>query len=116
MKLVALESPYAGEVDFNVSYARACTADCFKRDEAPFISHLLYTQPGILDDTIPEERALGMKAGFLWGDLASKTVVYTDFGISPGMEKGIERAKKAGQEIEYRQLVGVRNGDKFYRN
>lgn len=104
MKLVALESPYAGDIEKNIEYARACAADCFKRGEAPFISHILYTQPGILRDEIPEERKLGMQAGFLWSNLAEKTVVYTDHGISEGMEAGIDRAKKEGQLVEYRSL------------
>ena len=55
MELVVLESPFAGNVEMNIHYARACMADCLARGEAPFASHLLYTQPGILDDDIPEE-------------------------------------------------------------
>lgn len=57
MILVLLESPYAGNVELNVTYARACMRDCLKRGEAPFASHLLYTQPGVLDDLVPNERA-----------------------------------------------------------
>ena len=53
--LVLLESPYAGDIEANLSYARACMRDCFERGEAPFASHLLYTQMGVLDDTIPAE-------------------------------------------------------------
>ncbi len=101
---VVVESPYAGDVERNKAYARACMRDCFMRGEAPFASHLLYTQDGILDDTIPEERGLGMEAGFIWGNIADATVVYIDHGISHGMEEGIERAKKAERPIEYRRL------------
>lgn len=105
MKLVIIESPYAGEVEQNVEYARKCMADCLKRGEAPYASHLLFTQPNILDDAIPEERALGIEAGLYWGEKAEMTVVYTDRGMSRGMEYGIERAKKAGRPIEYRTLT-----------
>jgi hypothetical protein len=105
---VLVESPFAGTTPEltarNVAYARAAMRDCFLRGEAPFASHLLYTQDGILDDTIPEERALGIEAGLLWGGLAEKTVVYTDLGISRGMTYGIERAKAEGRPIEYRSL------------
>jgi hypothetical protein len=39
-----------------------------------------------------------------WGKHASKTVVYTNLGITAGMEKGIQRAREEGREIEYREL------------
>lgn len=107
MRRVVIESPFAGGVELNLRYLRACMADCFKRGEAPFASHAIYTQPGVLDDTKPEERKLGMYAGFLWGDLAEATVVYTDLGISPGMALGIARAEGAGRKIEYRELGAV---------
>ncbi len=105
MRLVVLETPYAGDKEENVKYARKCMRDCLMREEAPFASHLLYTQDGVLDDDINSERGLGIDAGFHWGDKADATVVYTDRGISNGMKLGIERAEKAGRTIEYRKLV-----------
>lgn len=104
MILVLLESPYAGDVDTNIAYARQCMRDCFERGEAPFASHLLYTQEGILNDLIPEERLQGINAGLTWGANAEKTVCYTDLGISRGMEYGIENARLASRPIEYRKL------------
>lgn len=106
MKLVIIESPFAGDVERNIEYARAAMADCLHRGEAPYASHLLYTQEGVLDDDIPEERELGIQAGFEWGEEAEMRVVYEDFGISKGMRKGIEHAKEIGQEVEYRTLEG----------
>ena len=47
---VILESPYAGDVETNLRNARAAMRDCLLRGEAPYASHLLYTQPGVLDD------------------------------------------------------------------
>jgi hypothetical protein len=38
--------------------------------EAPIASHLLYTQPGVLRDEIPEERRHGIDAGLAWGAVA----------------------------------------------
>lgn len=106
MRLVIVESPYAGDVDRNVRYARAALADCLRRGEAPYASHLLYTQPGVLRDDVPEERRLGIEAGLAWGAKADATVVYRDLGISPGMEQGIERAMREGRAIEYRTILG----------
>lgn len=104
MRLVILESPFAGDVDRNVAYARACVRDCLSLGEAPIASHLLYTQPGILRDEIPEERQWGIDAGLAWGRVADATVVYTDHGISRGMEYGISAAEQVGRTVEYRRL------------
>ena len=104
MPLVVIESPFAGDVDTNTKFARACMRDSLDRGESPFAMHLLYTQEGILNDNVPEERNRGIEAGLAWGKYASKTVVYTNLGITPGMEKGIQRAKEEGREIEYREL------------
>ena len=70
--------------------------NCLQRGEAPFASHLLYTQPGILADEDPGERALGIDAGLAWGRAAAATVVYCDLGISKGMEQGIAAARAEG--------------------
>jgi hypothetical protein len=105
MRLVSIESPYAGNIEENVAYARACMADSLKRGEAPIASHLLYTQPGILNDDIASEREQGIHAGFAWNSHAEATVVYTDKGISRGMEHGIAAAEKAGRPVEYRTLL-----------
>jgi hypothetical protein len=106
LRLVLIESPYAGDVERNLRYLRACMRDCFQRGEAPYASHALYTQPGVLDDTLPEERALGIEAGLQWGSLAEATVVYTDLGYSRGMQFGIERARSEGRPVEIRTLPG----------
>lgn len=104
MKLVILESPFAGDVEKNTQYARACVRDSLLRGEAPIASHLLYTQPGILDDTVPSERQHGIDAGLAWRTVAHGSVVYTDRGISKGMEYGIAAAIEAGKTVEYRQI------------
>lgn len=103
--LVLIESPFAGDVETNLRYARACMRDSLIRGEYPFVMHLLYTQSGILNDDIPTERNMGIEAGLAWGKFAHKTVVYTDLGITPGMEQGIRRAQEEGREIEYRKLA-----------
>lgn len=104
MQPVIIESPFAGDIEKNIEYARACLRDSLLRGEAPFASHLLYTQPGVLRDEVPEERVHGIAAGFEWRALAQKTVVYTDLGITPGMEKGVAHAAATGSIIEYRTL------------
>ena len=106
-KLVIIESPFAGDVEANVAYAKECMRDSLRRGEAPYASHLLYAQPGILDDLVPEERALGIEAGLAWGEAAALTAVYIDLGISKGMRYGIERAIAANRTVVARSLRGL---------
>jgi hypothetical protein len=104
MKLVAVESPYAGDIERNLEYLACCMRDCFRHNEAPFASHSLYTREGCLEDDKPEERELGIAAGLAWGDIAEVRVVYTNLGVSEGMKRGIARSQERGQPIEYREL------------
>jgi hypothetical protein len=104
MRLVILESPFAGDEQANIDYARLCVRDSLMRGEAPIASHLLYTQPTILDDSVPEERKNGIAAGLAWGKVADATVVYTDRGISRGMKYGISVAAFEMRTIEYRSI------------
>ena len=104
MRLVIMESPYAGNIRVNLAYARACVRDCLMRGESPLASHLLLTQAGILDDEKPKERELGIKAGLAWTKAADATVVYTDLGVTPGMRLGIKAMVEAGKPVEYRSI------------
>lgn len=130
MKLVYLESPYKSYyqskapwkwlrqlikwiadyfiVRRNIKYAKLCMKDCLSRGEAPFVSHLLYTQ--VLDDSIQEERNQGIEAGLSWGLHAEKTVVYCNYGVTEGMKKGIKKAKEQHRPIEYRNMDNINNG------
>lgn len=104
MRRVILESPFAGDIEANLTYARACMRDSLLRGEAPQVSHCLYTQPGVLDDTDPRERAHGINAGHAWMREADALVVYTDRGISEGMKAGIRAAEFIRVPVEYRSL------------
>lgn len=126
MKLVIIESPFgtkpdgtrctAEEMAENQRYARACMLDSLRRGEAPFASHVLY--PLVLDDATPEERRMGMEAGFAWGAAAAfissrlcntfpaAAGVYIDRGVTPGMKEGIIRHKTNGLRVEERTLRG----------
>jgi hypothetical protein len=104
MKLVLIESPYAGDVAANVAYAKRAVLDCLRRGESPYASHLFFTQDGLLDDKDPEQRILGIEAGLAWAAKAELTAVYIDFGVSNGMQFGIARARDEGRPIEFRRL------------
>lgn len=107
MKLVIIESPYAGEIDRNVAYARACMRDSLERGEAPIASHLLYTQPGILRDEDPAERQWGIDAGLAWRRVAEKAVFYTDRNWSGGMIAARKLYMDEGFPFEERSLASA---------
>lgn len=112
MKPVLIESPYAGNVQENLRYARALMRYCLLNGMAPFLSHALYTQIGVLDDTIPKERQLGIEAGLVIGRLMPESIVGADRGISTGMKYGIERANQEGRPVTMLNLPGwVSNED-----
>lgn len=104
MKLVILESPYAGDIERNVKYARACVKDCLLRGESPIASHLLYTQPGILDDNAPEQRTLGIEAGLAWASVAELHVFYLDLWWSNGMLYALYKCQVDGRRHAFRRL------------
>jgi hypothetical protein len=104
MRRVILESPYAGDVLFNEAYARACMHDVLMQGDTVYASHLLYTQPGVLDDGQPWERDYGIQAGHAWLLGANLSVVYMDLGFSSGMIAGISAARKCGVELDFRTL------------
>lgn len=105
MSLVIIESPYAGEIDANVAYARAAMRDSILRGEHPIASHLLYTQPGILRDEIPEERERGIAAGLAWRAVAEFAVFYTDRGWSGGMLAARDVYEREGFPFELRSIA-----------
>ncbi len=104
--IVIVESPYTGNIDLNLEYVRAAMHDCFKRGEIPFASHALYTQPGVLDDLNPMERALGITAGYAFWPCADVIAFYVDLGWSQGMLAAKARAARQDESprVEERTL------------
>lgn len=105
-KVVIIESPFAGDIEKNLRYVRACLRDSILRGECPLASHALYTQPGVLRDEVHEERELGMGLGWHVMTRADLVAVYTDLGWSSGMVRGYNAAHDAMQPIQIRRLGG----------
>lgn len=101
---VVLETPYAGDVEGNISFARACLKDCLDRGESPLASHLLYTQ--VLDDQVPQEREKGIRAGLEWAQRADRAVFYVDRGWSPGMIAALNFYLEHHVPVTLRVLLG----------
>jgi len=108
MKRVVVESPYAGDeiqIDINEIYGEFCMHDCLvNHNESPYASHLLYTRMYVLRDDIPEERKLGIEAGFFWRDVAEQSNFYVDLGITNGMNLGIDDCNEKNKPFELRSL------------
>lgn len=100
---VIVESPFAGGFT-NVKYSRECIRDCLDRGESPFASHLLYTQKGVLDDTIPDERRKGIEAANGWLEVADRVAVYMDLSVTRGMLIGVMKAARLGKPIHLRWI------------
>lgn len=109
IRRVQLESPFRGETDEQTEeflrYGLRAMAHSLSLGEAPFASHLLYTQ--VLDDKDPEQRRQGIEAGLAWGRAADATVVYSDYGVSSGMQQGIDRAVDQLRPVEFRRIGKV---------
>lgn len=110
MKLTILETPYSGNIQLNLNFARACLLHSIHLGETPFASHLFYTQ--VLDDTIPQDRTLGMTLGFNFYHHAQLCAVYTNLGISNGMLSGIRHAESLRIPVVYRRLPIFNHHDK----
>lgn len=112
MKLVIIESPYAGDIPRNLLYLRSCIRDCINRGESPYASHRMLTDA--LDDNNSLEREIGIQAGLAWRrawflDEQSRLVrvapvFYVDVGWSDGMRRAQETYALEGMGYEERKL------------
>lgn len=115
MTRVAVESPFAPPKGLepeasrqasreNIRYALACLRYVLAKGASPYASHLLFTL--VLRDTTPDERRLGMKAGFAYADECDERWIFVDLGVSAGMKAGETRGNKLGQRVQ-----SIRIGD-----
>ena len=104
MARVVIESPYKGDVERNLAYAKTAMLDSILRGEAPFASHLLYTL--VLNDKLIAERERGITMGQAWLLEANLVAFYTDLGISPGMNESLKllKSKRIRVPFEMRKV------------
>lgn len=91
MKLIYVASPYAGDIERNVEYAKQACRTVMERGYAFFAPHLLY--PAILNDAVPEERQAGIEMGLT---LLHRCDELWAFGpcVSSGMQAEIAEAER----------------------
>ena len=108
-QLTIIETPYAPSahrsLEQNLLYLRDCLRDSWNRGELPFASHAFF--PLFLRESDEEDRIAGIEAGYqFWNmmpqdsygnNLAGHTLpsiaFYLDHGMSPGMQRALDRAK-----------------------
>jgi hypothetical protein len=90
-RMVNIESPFAanetGTLAQHKAYLQCCILDSILRGEIPYASHQMYTEA--LVDRDPIDRDIGLGVGDRARDLC-RTVLYSDFGMSPGMGRAVE--------------------------
>lgn len=93
-KLVYICSPYRGDTERNLEYARELTRIALEEGYAPVTPHLYLTQ--VTDDNDPFERGLGMEAAIELLMKCNYIMVGTRYGISDGMRREINIAISSG--------------------
>ncbi len=104
---VYVASPFKGatieETRQNIIYARLCMLDSLTRGEAPYWSHLLYTQ--VFAETL-SLREVGLAAGDAWRSVADLVAVYQDLGVTPGMQRALTAAHETRTPAAGRNIGG----------
>lgn len=102
---LVIESAYkAGRfsVEANVKFARQVCHYAVTHGYAPYASHLFYTQPDILDDSVQGERMLGINAGLAWAEVAEEVWFCLRPGeeLSEGMRYALQRHVAEGKKMQ----------------
>lgn len=101
---VLIESRYRGtpaEIEENKAFVHRVCRFASLNGYNPYASHIFFTQ--FLDDTIKEERDLGIRLGLEWADFVNEVWVCLREGqtMSEGMKFGIAAHLKAGRDIKF---------------
>ncbi len=112
-KLVYIASPYAGDVERNVEFARHACRFCIVKGHTPVAPHLLYTQ--MLDDADPVQREIGLSLGQRLLERADELWVCGD-RISSGMAAEIAAARNLGIPVRRLETLEVFIGSEILKD
>lgn len=93
-KLCYICSPYRGDTERNMVYAKELTRLALDNGYAPITPHLYLTQ--VLDEDDPEQRSKGMAAGEELLKHCRYILIGSRFGLSEGMTGEIKTAIETG--------------------
>jgi len=97
-RIIYIASPYAGDIERNIAFARDACRYCAEQGNTPLAVHLLY--PQIYDDADPAERARCLRMGLHLLERCDELWCCGDT-ISPGMRGELLCAKELGIPIRY---------------
>ena len=98
-KLIYVCSPYRGDVERNLAYARVLTKFALNNSYIPITPHLYLTQ--VLEEDDPEQRKKGMAAGKELLKQCRYILVGSKYGFTEGMLEEIHIAVENGMiELE----------------
>ncbi|BAE86439.1 DUF4406 domain-containing protein [Desulfitobacterium hafniense] len=107
MKLVYICSPFAGDIESNVRFARSACLYAANQGYATVAVHLLY--PQILDDNIPTQREIGIRMGLRV--MASCDELWIcGSRISHGMSCEITEAERIGIPVRSLSAEQIQGG------
>lgn len=98
-KLVFVSSKLRGDMENNMKLAECLCRIVALRGFIPLAPHIIFTR--FLDDRNANERELGLVCGLELLKLCDEMWVFSLDGISEGMQKEIDFAKKIGTKIRY---------------
>lgn len=90
-------SRYIGDIEHNIEVALALCRMAVKAGHAPFAPHLLYTR--FLNEDDPSQREVGISLGLRFVEVCDEIWVYIAEGVSDGMRREIELARRLGKPI-----------------
>ena len=97
MKKVFICSPLRGDIERNVMRALDHCREAAELGVLPIAPHAYFTR--FLDDSVPQERALGMKLGRELLQMCDEVWVYNLERVSAGMAEEIALAKELGIQV-----------------
>lgn len=105
-KTAILVTPFMSEDPAMASrayrYAMRAVQDSIRRGEAPMATHAFFYES--LSYKNPVERDIGLQCQLSWLKRAELVVVYTDGGITPGMQTIINSGEIKNKRMEYRSI------------
>ena len=96
--LVYIASPYAGDVEANLTFAGQAGRYCMMQGGIPVIPHMMY--PAFLDDTDPAQRGLGIEMGLRLMEVCDCVWICGEH-ISAGMKQELAFANGIGKEVRF---------------
>ena len=92
-RMIYICSPYAGNTEENTAFARQACGYAIRQGAVPLAPHLLY--PQILNDSVPEEREIGIRLGLDILERCEELWICGD-RMSAGMKRETAYAKARG--------------------